>query len=461
MQDKLEKLDILDRRPFVEQMVTVTQHIFESKKSSTFAIDGMWGAGKTFVLEKYYNEMSLFQDPNAAGDRYIVFRYNCWEYDYYEEPAHAIVACILDEIQRMEKLIPHMLSVKDTATGVLAGIGECLREASKELTKNKLGMEIDVVEVLQAIARGAIYNRNKRIIRENYDKNHSFYLAVEEMRKSLEKLSKHKPIIFIVDELDRCMPAYAIKVLERLHHVLSDIPNLLVIVAVDKSQLANSVRQIYGNNANVDKYLQKFIDFTINMNNGAIQKNILEKYGGFFSKFLYWDSEHFLPVLSVIELIFSGIDVRTQERIMSRVSLIHDLSFSQGNKEIVAVGLFEILFEVTVLGFPPKTGYKAILQFLATTYDALKSDEDKFKLKRKLNVFVEKGLTKSIGSIPRAFHDNMFASVLIIAQRVYIHVSGGVQNSLLGQSNNKKVLIDDKKNFELLLRFIELSEIIS
>ena len=32
------------------------------------------------------------------GPRYILFHYNCWEYDYYEEPLVAIVASILDQI---------------------------------------------------------------------------------------------------------------------------------------------------------------------------------------------------------------------------------------------------------------------------------------------------------------------------------------------------------------------------
>ena len=41
--------------------------------------------------------------------------------------------------------------------------------------------------------------------------------------------AKDKTIIFVVDELDRCLPEYSIKVLERLHHVFEKTSNIQVI----------------------------------------------------------------------------------------------------------------------------------------------------------------------------------------------------------------------------------------
>lgn len=49
-----------------------------------------------------------------------------------------------------------------------------------------------------------------------------------------------------MDELDRCLPAYTIKVLERLHHIFTDIDNVIVIIAMDKKQVEHVVGQIYG-----------------------------------------------------------------------------------------------------------------------------------------------------------------------------------------------------------------------
>lgn len=66
--------------------------------------------------------------------------------------------------------------------------------------------------------------------------------------------------MFIVDELDRCNPHYAVKVLERIKHIF-DIPNIVFVLSIDKIQLGNSIRGYYGSNLiDADEYLKRFID---------------------------------------------------------------------------------------------------------------------------------------------------------------------------------------------------------
>mgnify|MGYP003533024634 FL=1 len=45
----------------------------------------------------------------------------------------------------------------------------------------------------------------------------------------------------MVDELDRCLPEYSIKVLERLHHLTENTDNVITVLSMDKSQLEKSV----------------------------------------------------------------------------------------------------------------------------------------------------------------------------------------------------------------------------
>lgn len=65
---------------------------------------------------------------------------------------------------------------------------------------------------------------------------------------------------------------YAIKVLERLHHLLKGIPNITVIIAIDQKQLENSVKQIFGEKTEASQYLKKFIDFTLKLDKGKMTK---------------------------------------------------------------------------------------------------------------------------------------------------------------------------------------------
>lgn len=82
--------------------------------------------------------------------------------------------------------------------------------------------------------------------------------------------------------MDRCLPAYAIKILERLHHIFYGIDNVIVIISIDRNQLEYSIKQIYGEKVNVDKYLKKFIDFSLKLDNGEINKNFKENIMNIF-----------------------------------------------------------------------------------------------------------------------------------------------------------------------------------
>ena len=47
----MSKLDILNRKQFVENVIKLIENISPNKKTMTFAIDGEWGCGKSFVLD--------------------------------------------------------------------------------------------------------------------------------------------------------------------------------------------------------------------------------------------------------------------------------------------------------------------------------------------------------------------------------------------------------------------------
>ena len=81
------------------------------------------------------------------------------------------------------------------------------------------------------------------------------------MRTYVEKLSDGKPIVFIVDELDRCNPIYAVKTLERIKHLFS-IPGIVFVLSIDKEQLCNSIKGYFGSEQlNAEEYLKRFIDY--------------------------------------------------------------------------------------------------------------------------------------------------------------------------------------------------------
>ena len=96
----MEKLDILGRDEFVDNLFRLIENISDNKSNCCFALNGAWGCGKSFVLDMLEERLNPIQSEETNTDRYFVIRYNCWKYDYYEEPIVAIVAALLKAIER-------------------------------------------------------------------------------------------------------------------------------------------------------------------------------------------------------------------------------------------------------------------------------------------------------------------------------------------------------------------------
>ena len=141
-----------------------------------------------------------------------------------------------------------------------------------------------------------------------------------------------------MDELDRCLPTYAIKVLERIHHIFNGLENVVVIIAMEKKQIENSLHQIYGEGMDVDQYLKKFISFSVKLDNG-FARNFIAKYPSFMDMFDIQENDE---MESFLRTITSGLDIRTQEKIFEKAESMHRLiaTSEKMNSEILA---FEIL----------------------------------------------------------------------------------------------------------------------
>ena len=74
-------------------------------------------------------------------------------------------------------------------------------------------------ELFSVSLKGAASGTDKYIKDHAYDDYFSLNEAMSKLVKLIYDLSDSYTVVFIVDELDRCIPEYGIKVLERLHHI--------------------------------------------------------------------------------------------------------------------------------------------------------------------------------------------------------------------------------------------------
>jgi KAP family P-loop domain len=85
---------------------------------------------------------------------------------------------------------------------------------------------------------------------------------VPDLGKPEEEQSNTAQLIFIVDELDRCKPNFALELLEKVKHVFS-VSGVHFILATHLTQLENSVRYSYGTDIDARSYLQKFYNLIV------------------------------------------------------------------------------------------------------------------------------------------------------------------------------------------------------
>ena len=325
------KVDILNRDIIIDELFNIIQSASINKAYCSFAIEGTWGVGKTFILRRLEEKLEEEMTEETFDNRYFVFHYNCWEYDYYEEPAIAIVSALKDKVDKetflgLEGVVKDSWEIAKTFVGGM----------TKEFVKNKIG--IDLVQVCEDIKKeGESRCKEER----EFDSLFAFNKTMVSVRKQIKDMADYKTVVIVVDELDRCMPSYAIKTLERLHHMFEGIDNVMVVIAVDSNQLEQSVKEIYGENVDTERYLKKFISFKYKIGVGDTQKNIIEKFEDYFQNFSdYEDIDETL----VEFLKYSKLDIRTIEKLVEKCKLVHGLVCNQTVSNSVL--LYEIICTV-------------------------------------------------------------------------------------------------------------------
>ncbi|MCB1509819.1 MAG: hypothetical protein KDJ36_02860, partial [Hyphomicrobiaceae bacterium] len=136
-----------------------------------------------------------------------------------------------------------------------------------------------------------------------------------------------RPLIFIVDDLDRCSPPYALRLLEVMKHFFS-VPNIHFVLGVHLRQLEASVCAAYGSSLDARAYLQKFVHFTVPMvdtprhlDEMSTRKYIAHLHGMLSSRAAQLDTAHLINDFLSDYAIHANLSLRAIERIYSIVAV--------------------------------------------------------------------------------------------------------------------------------------------
>lgn len=133
------------------------------------------------------------------------------------------------------------------------------------------------------------------------------------------------PLLFFIDELDRCRPNYALELLEKIKH-LFNIEGLVFVLALDKNQIGNSIKSLYGQGMNVDGYLRRFIDLDYRLPSPGKKiycSTLFDRFGikdylkNRTTREAQYEEEHFIETFAELSDIFD-FSLRVQEQCFSQ-----------------------------------------------------------------------------------------------------------------------------------------------
>jgi hypothetical protein len=261
------KGDILGRE---ESAIALTNIIKTVDEPMVLCINAPWGQGKTTFLKMW--EQSL------KNDHFTTVYFNAWESDFSDDA----LVCLIGELDATLKSSADNSKLKEALADVKS-LGIALSKRVIPLAAKIIIQEVVDNDEYKSIAASFAESLAKDQV-EKYTKAKSsiskFKTSLSKLADSATKENSSRPLVFIIDELDRCRPAFAIEVLEKAKHFFN-ADNVVFILAVDKEQLGSSFKAIYGQDLDIANYLRRFFDLEYTLpypQIGAFTKVLFDRF---------------------------------------------------------------------------------------------------------------------------------------------------------------------------------------
>ena len=304
----------LAREPYA---VVLTDLVKNFKDGFVLAIDSEWGTGKTTFVKmwKHYLEKNEFK----------TLYFNAWENDFEND----ILVALISELEELKS------SKNETAfKSVLSTAAPLAKSLALGLFKTQVEKYVGndfAKELLNQTSTTVADSLHEQITNYTTRKN-----SIKEFQISLQKFvsstSDEKPVVFIIDELDRCRPNYAVELLENIKH-LFHVTGVVFVLSVDKTQLGNAIRGVYGSDLiDATEYLRRFIDVEYSLPEPDIKifTKYLYEYFGFDEFFkekqrlqyreLQQDKSNFIDFATSL-FTYERLTLRVQEKIFAHARL--------------------------------------------------------------------------------------------------------------------------------------------
>lgn len=361
------KHDLLDR---AESADILTELIKSIAEPSVICIDAEWGNGKTTFLRMWRQHLE--------NKGFSTLYFNAWENDFSNDALVSLIGEIeigIEEVKfrkgNKSKVKKHFDKAKKIGASLVKNV---IPTAARIATGGLLNFDNITEDALSSLSgKLAEEQINKYELSKKSIQNFKNELTVFAKELSTQSENEIVPIVFFIDELDRCRPIFALEVLEKAKHFFN-VTNIIFVLAVDRLQIGHSIKSVYGQGMDVNGYLKRFIDFDYVLprpKKGKFAKSLFHRFGldGFFNdrRSSYEMAHEHGQISELFSELFSifNLSLREQEHCFSQLSLA--IRTTQENYKLYPF----LLIPLIVLKIKEPTIYKNFIERRTTPDDVL------------------------------------------------------------------------------------------
>ncbi len=260
--EEFESFDLFNLKPFAVTLETflAKEQIFV-EGSLVLSLHAPFGFGKSTFLRMWKKDLETRRELDRTLPIPVIL--NAWETDYAGDPLLAL----LEAINRLVDEHEDELTAPKGATR--------LKEATADAANFAIGMASSFVAHATGLdpVKAGNYAKEMKSHRSSMAAGKEILEEFSRKKTALSNLksalaecfgNQGKEVLFLVDELDRCRPDYAVSYLETIKHIF-DVEGLTFILALDRAQLECSAKALFGQDLNFSEYYRKFAHRNIEM----------------------------------------------------------------------------------------------------------------------------------------------------------------------------------------------------
>lgn len=247
--------DLFLRGPFAKSLTNLVMQVEEPLVLGLYA---KWGEGKSTFVEMWKRQLEKI---NGVPTIYI----DAFENDYFEDP----FVCLTGEVYAYaeEKI--------GTETEMIESIAKTGGKVGKIIAKSlgNIALRAATAGAVDTDDFGDISKAYSESLDELLNQEISTYAiqkgALKSFRDKLSEVAEKlgggkRPLVIIVDELDRCKPTFSLEMLERIKHLFA-VENVVFVLVLNPEQMGCVIKRVYGDNVDATDYLHKFIDMPVHL----------------------------------------------------------------------------------------------------------------------------------------------------------------------------------------------------